>query len=75
MRKYCADKDFDLVIRRLLQQGWGYQRGGKHGKLTHPSLRRPITVSISPSGRRSLQRFKQTVLSTHNCTGVTKSQM
>ena len=75
MRKYCSDKDFDLVIRCLVRHGWGYRRGGKHGKLTHPSLWRPITVSISPSGRHSLQQLKQTILSTHNCTGVTKSQM
>ncbi len=31
--KYSTDKDMDHFIRKLLREGWSYQRGRKHGRL------------------------------------------
>lgn len=35
--KYCSNKEIDQLIRKLVRQGWSFRRGGKHGRLTHPS--------------------------------------
>lgn len=59
MRRYSSDKDWNVLIRRLVRLGWRYRRGGKHGRLTHPDFSRTLIVPISPSDRRSLQNFIQ----------------
>mgnify|MGYP003146002581 FL=1 len=59
MKRYSSDKDWNVLIRRLVRHGWTYKRGGKHGRLTHPEWSRTVTVPISPSDRRSLKNFLQ----------------
>lgn len=59
--KYSSNKDWDGCIRRLVKLGWKYRRGGKHGRLTHPNGVRTLTVSCSPSDRRSLKNFMRYV--------------
>lgn len=56
--KYCSNKEIDRLIRQLVSQGWGFRRGSKHGRLTHPSGWPTLTVSRSPSDCRSLQNFR-----------------
>jgi predicted RNA binding protein YcfA (HicA-like mRNA interferase family) len=57
--KYCSSKEVDQLIRQLVSQGWSFRRGGKHGRLTHPSGRPTLTVAKSPSDGRSLQNFRR----------------
>jgi len=57
MKRYTTNKDWNVVIKRLIRNGWIYQRGGKHGRLVPPNGARTVTVSNSPSDRRSLKNF------------------
>ncbi|HAR05231.1 MAG TPA: hypothetical protein DCR72_06580 [Pseudomonas sp.] len=57
--KYCSNKEIDQLIRQLVSQGWGFRRGSKHGRLTHPSGWPTLTVAKSPSDCRSLQNFRR----------------
>lgn len=52
--KYSGNKDIDALVRSLIQDGWAYRRGTKHGLLTVPSGGRRVTISGSPSDRRTL---------------------
>ncbi|GGB82207.1 hypothetical protein GCM10011352_05020 [Marinobacterium zhoushanense] len=61
MRRYSSNKDWNECIKRLVKLGWIYSRGRKHGRLTHPDGSRILTVSNSPSDRRSLQNFMKHV--------------
>lgn len=61
MKRYSSNKDWDERIRRLVKRGWKYQRGRKHGRLTNPDGSRTLTVSSSPSDRRSLKNFMRYV--------------
>ena len=57
--KYCSNKDIDQLIRKLVRQGWCFKHGGKHGRLTHPSGRKTVTVAKSPGGHRGLHNFRR----------------
>lgn len=57
--KYCSNKDIDQLVRQLVRQGWSFQRGGKHGQLTHPDGRPKLIVAKSPSDFRSLHNFQR----------------
>lgn len=57
--KYCSNKDIDQMIRQLIRQGWCFQRGGKHARLTSPNGRRSLTVPTSPSDHRSINNFRR----------------
>lgn len=57
--KYCSNKDIDKIIRRLVRQGWIFQRGGKHGRLVPPDGRKAVIVAASPSDRRGFQNFRR----------------
>ncbi|WP_152207924.1 type II toxin-antitoxin system HicA family toxin [Marinobacter changyiensis] len=64
MKRFSSNKDWNVVIRRLVKLGWRYRRGGKHGRLTHPDCSRTLIIPVSPSDHRSLQNFMRTVRST-----------
>lgn len=57
--KYCSNKDIDQLIRKLVRTGWSFQRGRKHGRLTHPTGISTLTIANSPSDYRSLQNFRR----------------
>ncbi|ENO74699.1 hypothetical protein C664_19211 [Thauera sp. 63] len=57
--KYCSNKEMNCLIRKLVREGWGFRRGGKHGKLSHPSGWPIVTVAKSPSDWRSLENFRR----------------
>ncbi len=52
--KYSGNKDINALVRALIRNGWAYRRGTKHGLLMVPSGRRRVTISGSPSDRRTL---------------------
>jgi len=55
--KYSTRKDLNVAVNGLVREGWVFYRGGKHGRLRHPSGSPTLTVSRSPSDRRSLDNF------------------
>lgn len=55
--KYSTRKDVNVAVNGLVREGWIYFRGGKHGRLRHPSGQPTLTVSRSPSDRRALDNF------------------
>lgn len=56
--KYSSKKDLNQLIRQLVRQGWHYQTGRKHGRLTHPDGWPTMTVAKSPSDSRSVENFR-----------------
>jgi len=57
--KYSSNKDLDNLIRQLLRQGWRFNKGNKHGRLTHPNGWPTLTIAKSPSDYRSLLNFRR----------------
>ena len=68
--KYCSNKDMNRLIRQLVNQGWIYRNGSKHGRLTHPAGNPTLTVSRTPSDWRSLQNFVRDLLQRYPDTGL-----
>lgn len=66
--KYSTCKDVDSLVRSLLREGWRFHRGKKHGRLTPPSGRLFVTVSCSPSDRRTFLNLRSQVR--HVMTGL-----
>jgi len=58
--KYCNDRAISAFVRQLIQSGWQYRMGGRHGKLISPSGRR-IPVPCTPSDYRAFQNFKRDI--------------
>lgn len=58
---YCSSKEFDVLIRKLLQVGWSYKHGKKHGKLLPPHGYPTLTVPTSPSDCRAFMNFRRDV--------------
>jgi len=56
MKKLCSDKDVNQLIRELLQSGWQYKSGKKHGKIELPGVGK-VVIPTSPSDRRTLQNL------------------
>ena len=59
--KYNTCKDVESLVRLLLREGWCFHRGRKHGRLTPPSGCSFVTVSCSPSDRRTLLNLRSQV--------------
>lgn len=57
--KYCSNKDINKLICQLIRQGWSFQHGSKHGRLTHPDKQRVLIVAKSPSDFRSFSNFRR----------------
>lgn len=57
--KYSSNKKLNQMIRQLVRQGWSFQHGGKHGRLTHPDGWPTMTVAKSPSDCRSFHNFRR----------------
>jgi phosphoglycerate dehydrogenase-like enzyme len=55
--KYSSDKDVNKYAKQLVQEGWGFKRGKKHGKLTAPGRRGIVVVPTSPSSARAVQEL------------------
>ncbi len=48
-------------VRSLIQLGWSFSRGGKHGKLVTPCGQAFVVVPCSPSDSRSFKNFRRDV--------------
>ncbi len=59
--KYCANKDFNMLVKQLVQEGWAFRKGSKHGRLIPPDGDLSLTVPSSPSDHRALQNFRRDV--------------
>lgn len=55
--KFSSSKEVNQIVKRLISQGWNYWRGGKHGRLGHPSGHPTLTVPGSPSDHRAALNF------------------
>lgn len=56
MKRVSSDKDINQLIKELLQNGWRYQSGKKHGKIELPGVGK-VVIPTSPSDRRTLQNL------------------
>lgn len=59
MRNYTRCKDMNVVVARLIKQGWVYTAGA-HGRLTHPSGKY-LTFSMSPSDKYAFRQVERDV--------------
>jgi len=57
MKKYSSCKEIHCLVKRLVKQGWGYQRGKKHGRIIAPSGRK-LTIPSTPSDCRAYYNFR-----------------
>ncbi|MBB0027200.1 hypothetical protein [Ralstonia pickettii] len=57
---YSKDKIIATAVRRLLNDGWRYMAGRKHGKLVAPNGRK-LAVPCTPSDWRASRNFKRDV--------------
>jgi hypothetical protein len=56
--KYSSCKDFDRYLSGLVNEGWTFSWGGRHGRLRHSALRLQLIVPSTPSDARALPNFK-----------------
>jgi hypothetical protein len=54
MRRYTNHKDLNSLIRKLVRDGWVFERGKKHGRLYCKHGGAFITIPCTPSARRVL---------------------
>jgi hypothetical protein len=59
--KYSRSKEIESIVRDLVDQGWLFWWGGKHGRLRHPRGFPVLTVPTSPGDRRALMNFLKDV--------------
>ncbi|MRR51461.1 MAG: hypothetical protein EG825_11195 [Rhodocyclaceae bacterium] len=59
--KYCTAKEIDCLVKQLIRQGWSFQKGRKHGRLSAPTGQPTLTVPCSPSDRRAFLNFRRDV--------------
>lgn len=64
--KYSKNKAIAAFVQSLIQRGWQFQMGGRHGKLTSPWGRR-IPVPCTPGDHRAFQNFKCDIRKILNC--------
>ena len=57
--KYSSDKDLNCFIRGLVNRGYVYKTGRRHGKLYSAKGRFLAPVSCTPSDPRTLVIFAQ----------------
>ena len=57
MRTYSKDRNIRALVSELVDVGWEYCSGGKHGKLIAPNGR-ILTVPSTPSDRRAYLNFR-----------------
>ena len=57
--KYSSSKEFDVLVRQLLRQGWSFSRGKKHGELRPPMGHQMLIVPGTPSDIRAILNFRR----------------
>jgi hypothetical protein len=59
--KYSSCKDINVLVKKLLRQGWHVVNGKKHPKLYAPNRKKCVVFSKSPSDSRAFQNFKHNI--------------
>ncbi len=59
--RYCRMPEIDRIVSQLVQQGWQFRRGRKHGRLYAPLGCGVLTVPGTPSDRRAWLNFRRDV--------------
>ncbi len=59
--KYSSGKEIDALVRRLVQEGWHFRRGSRHGQLYSPRGWPRVIVPTTPGDRRAFMNFRQDV--------------
>lgn len=59
MRYYSKCKKIDSLIRELVQQGWIFKWGKKHGRIGPPSFGGKLTIPKTPSDIRAFYEFRK----------------
>lgn len=59
--RYSKNKDINRLVRRLIIEGWFYERRKKHGVVLTPCKSKSVLVNGSPSCCRAFVKFKQDI--------------
>ena len=73
--KYSGNRDIHNLVKKLLQNGWIYKRGRKHGRVILPGHGLFVTIPGSPSDCRSYENFRAEVRKVEKCSLVKTSSM
>jgi predicted RNA binding protein YcfA (HicA-like mRNA interferase family) len=68
--KYCKAKEINVLVAKLVREGWYFRRGGRHGRLQPPDNTRTLTVPISPSDHRAYLNFRRDVRHLDSTSGL-----
>ena len=60
-RSYSTSKEIHVLVKQLVEQGWAFWRGTKHGRLQMPGSERILSVPCSPSDHRAFLNFRRDV--------------
>lgn len=58
--RYSNNKEIAALVRTLVNKGWQYMNGKKHGKIIAPNGRK-LAVPGTPSDRRASMNFQHDV--------------
>ncbi len=58
MGHYSHNPDIEREVRMLVDLGWVFLRGGKHGKLRTPCGQKNVIVPCTPGDHRSYKNFR-----------------
>ena len=60
-KRYSQSKEINNLVSDLVQNGWTYKPGGKHGKLYPPASQKSLPVPTTPSCHKSYLNFRSNV--------------
>lgn len=61
MKRYSSSKEIQKLVRRLLRDGWTFERGGRHGRIHHKQAHGFVAVPGTPGDHRSFLNFAKAV--------------
>ena len=59
--RYTSSKDLNKFIDSLIEIGWCFERGRKHGKLKSPWTGKKYPVSLTPSDRNVSKQVRRSL--------------
>lgn len=58
MKKYSSDKHIHQYVKKLVKEGWTFNRRAKHSELRSKDGEQIIFLSVSPSDERAIMKLK-----------------
>lgn len=58
MKKFSSDKHIHQHIKKLIKEGWTFNRRSKHSELRSKDGKQKIFLSVTPSDKRAYMKFK-----------------